>query len=65
MNRYPLHYLGSKRDYSHLFLLSKFPGYRTKYTGSLGISVVVDDDCGVVIEANIRTVLAADLFYSF
>ena len=60
MSGIPLNYFGSQRDYAHVLLFSQFPCYRSKNTCSLGVAVVVDDDCCIIVEADVGTVSAAD-----
>ena len=56
--------LGRERDDLEKFLLAKFAGYGTEYAGSDRLVDIVDDNCGVLVEANIGAVFTAILFAS-
>ena len=51
-----LEYFGSERNDLHIILFAKLSSYRPKDTGALGLLLFVDDDGGIVVEADIGAV---------
>src|SRR5699024_8894711 len=56
----PLDGFGRQRQDLHELLVTKLSGHRPKDTGASGVLVLLDEDGGVLVEANIGTVVAAD-----
>jgi hypothetical protein len=49
-------HLRSQGNYLHKILVPQFPRNRSKYAGTLGVALIVEYYCGIVIEAHIGTI---------
>lgn len=57
-----LQHFGSEGDDSHIVFLSQFPRDGSEDTGPSRLFLIVNDNGGVVIESDVRTVRSSDAF---